>query len=102
MLTQPNLEEQTVIADTLQRPRLTMTASERLAEALLSCGFAVAVVLLWRLAPPGGFALAPALVCLLVLVLAGRCLLYTSSVTVGEATATVVGRHQGALREAAA
>jgi signal transduction histidine kinase/DNA-binding NarL/FixJ family response regulator len=72
MLTQPNLEEQTVIADTLQRPRLTMTAGERLAEALLSCGFAVAVVLLWRLAPPGGFALAPALVCLLVLVLAGR------------------------------
>ena len=72
MLTQPNLEEQTVIADTLQRPRLTMTAGERLAEALLSCGFAVAVVLMWRLAPPGGFALAPALVCLLVLVLAGR------------------------------
>src|ERR1039457_3688982 len=72
MLTQPNLEEQNGIADTLQRPRLTMTAGERPAEALLSCGFAVAVVLMWRLAPPGGFALAPALVCLLVLVLAGR------------------------------
>jgi signal transduction histidine kinase/FixJ family two-component response regulator len=72
MLPQPSFDEQAIIAETLQRPRLTMTARERLAEALLSGGFALAVVLLWLLVPPGGFAIAPALVCSLVLVLAAR------------------------------
>jgi signal transduction histidine kinase/FixJ family two-component response regulator len=72
MLPQPSLEEQDVIAETLKRPRSTMTARERLAEALLGGGFAAAVALLWLLAPPGRFALAPAVVCLLVLVLALR------------------------------
>jgi signal transduction histidine kinase/CheY-like chemotaxis protein len=70
MLTQPSLEEQAVIADTLQRRRSTLTARERLAEGLLGGGFVAAVVLLWLLAPPGRFALVPALVCLVVLELA--------------------------------
>ncbi len=72
MLPQPSLEEQDFIAETLKRPRATMTARERLAEALVGGGFAAAVALLWLLAPPGRFALAPAVVCLLVLVLALR------------------------------
>jgi signal transduction histidine kinase/CheY-like chemotaxis protein len=70
MLTQPSLEEQAVIADTLKRRRSTLTARERLAESLLGGGFVAAVVLLWLLAPPGRFALLPALVCLVVLELA--------------------------------
>jgi signal transduction histidine kinase/CheY-like chemotaxis protein len=65
-------DEQSGIADTLQRPGSTMTARERLAEGLLSGGFAVAVVLLWVWAPPGAFAVAPAVVCLLVLAVAWR------------------------------
>ena len=70
MLTQPSLDEQAVIADTLQRRRSTLTARERFAEGILAGGFAAAVVLLWLVAPPGSFALAPALVCLVVLELA--------------------------------
>ena len=72
MLPPPSLEVPDVIAETLQRPRSTMTARERLSEALVGGGFAAAVVLLWLLAPPGRFAVAPAVVCLLVLVLALR------------------------------
>ena len=56
----------------MQRSRLRMTARERFAEALLSGGFAVAAVLLWLLDPPGAFAVAPAVVCFVVLVLAWR------------------------------
>jgi signal transduction histidine kinase/CheY-like chemotaxis protein len=70
MLTQPSLEEQAVIADTLQRRRATLTARERLAEGLLGGGFVAAEVLVWLLAPPTGFSLLPALVCLVVLELA--------------------------------
>jgi signal transduction histidine kinase/ActR/RegA family two-component response regulator len=65
-------DEQSGIADALQRPGSTMTARERVAEAVLSGGFAVAVVALWVWAPPGAFAVAPAVVCLLVLAMALR------------------------------
>ena len=72
MLPSPTDEQQAVIADTLKRRRSTIVASERSAEVLLSGGFVVAVALLWLRAPPGGFAVLPAFVCLLVLVLALR------------------------------
>src|ERR1039458_9364927 len=72
MLPSPNRDEHEVIADTMQRSRLRMTARERFAEALLSGGLAVAAVLLWLLDPPGAFAVAPAVVCFVVLVLAWR------------------------------
>ena len=72
MLTPTSLEVQEFIADTMQRRRLKMSARERFAEVLLSGGFVVAVALLWRADPPGSFALAPALVCFAVLVVAGR------------------------------
>ena len=72
MLPEPSLEEQEVMAETFQRPRSMMTARERLAEAVLSGGFAAAATLLWLLAPPSSFAFVPALVCLLVLILALR------------------------------
>jgi putative nucleotidyltransferase with HDIG domain len=47
-----------------------MTPRERLAEVFVSAGFALAVVLLWLIRPPHSFALAPAALCLAVLVLA--------------------------------
>jgi len=72
MLTNPTDEQQAVIADTLRRPRVTMAARERLAEGLLSIGFVAAVALLWIFSPPGNFAIGPAVVCLLVLVVAAR------------------------------
>jgi signal transduction histidine kinase/ActR/RegA family two-component response regulator len=65
-------EEQAVLADTLQRPRLSMTVRERFAEAILSVGFILAVVLMWLRAPPGHFAVGPAVVCFVLLILAGR------------------------------
>ena len=72
MLHDPSSEEHAAIAETLQRPRSTMTAREWFAEVLLVAGFAAAVALLWQLAPPGGFDVVPSLVCLLLLVLAQR------------------------------
>ena len=63
-------EDQAVIAETFQRPHSTMTAGVRLTEGLISAGFVAAVTALWLLAPPHSFAVAPAVVCLLVLVLA--------------------------------
>ena len=72
MLPNPTDDQQAVIADTLQRLRVTMAARERLAEGLLSAVFLGAVALLWALSPPGGFAVVPAVVCLAVLVLAAR------------------------------
>jgi signal transduction histidine kinase/CheY-like chemotaxis protein len=72
MLTNPTDEQQAVIADTLRRPRVTMAARERVAEGILSIGFVVAVALIWIFSPPGSFAVGPAVVCLLVLVVAAR------------------------------
>jgi signal transduction histidine kinase/CheY-like chemotaxis protein len=72
MLAQPTIEEQAVIADTLKRSRSTLTGRERLTEVLVTVGFAGAVGLIWLLDPPHTFSFAPAIVCLLVLVLAIR------------------------------
>jgi signal transduction histidine kinase/CheY-like chemotaxis protein len=72
MLGMPSDEEQAVLADTLQRPSSTLSARERLAEAILGGCFAVAVAGLWAAAPPHGFVVGPAAACLLVLVLALR------------------------------
>ena len=72
MLPPTSLEVQDAIAETLERQRGLMSTKERLAEVFLSVGFVAAVVLLLRLDPPGGFAVAPAIICFVVLVLAGR------------------------------
>jgi signal transduction histidine kinase/ActR/RegA family two-component response regulator len=70
MLRQPSIEDDVVIAETLQRPRSPMTVRGRIAEGVVGCGFVAAVTALWLLAPPHSFAVAPAAACLLVLVLA--------------------------------
>ena len=72
MLRANSLEVQEVIADTMRRQRSSMSARERFAEIVTSVGFIAAVAALWRIDPPGSFAIAPALVCFLVLVLATR------------------------------
>jgi diguanylate cyclase (GGDEF)-like protein len=72
MLRAPSLGQHAAIADTLQRPRSPLTRRELVAEGLVGGGFALAVALLWLLAPPHAFAVAPAITCVLVLVVALR------------------------------
>jgi signal transduction histidine kinase/ActR/RegA family two-component response regulator len=72
MLPSLKSDEQSVMAETLRRPRSRMTTRERLAEGVLSCGFVAASVVLWLNVPPGSFSVGPALVCWLVLVVASR------------------------------
>jgi signal transduction histidine kinase/ActR/RegA family two-component response regulator len=72
MMRQPTIESQPVIADTLQRPHSVLTRREQLAEVVATSGFIGAVAAIWLAAPPHAFALVPALVCVVVLVLAMR------------------------------
>ncbi len=66
------LDFQEALAETLQRPRTTMTVRERVAEGILTLGFAAVVFTLWRVSPPGGIDFVPAVVCVIVLAVAGR------------------------------
>src|SRR5207342_1315304 len=59
-----------LLAETLELKRTRMSARERLLGGLTASGFAVAVMGLWLLRPPHAFAVAPALACFVVLVLA--------------------------------
>ena len=69
---QPTLEEQELLATTLQLRTSRMTPRERLAEALVDGAFVVAVAGIWWLRPPHAFGLLAAALCFLVLVLATR------------------------------
>jgi HD-GYP domain-containing protein (c-di-GMP phosphodiesterase class II) len=66
------LEEQELLAATLQRDRTSVTLLERLTEGLLALVFGLVVAGLWILDPPHSFAVWPAAVCLVVLALATR------------------------------
>ena len=72
MLGQPSAEEQAAIAETLQRPHSTMSARERLAEAVVGGGYLAAACALLLARPPHSFSILPAVVCTLVLVVALR------------------------------
>src|SRR5579863_5924946 len=72
MFRQPTPDEQEVIADTLRRQHSALTTRERAAEVFVGGGFVVAVALLWLLAPPHSIAVAPAVICTVVLVVAMR------------------------------
>src|ERR1700710_751152 len=68
----PNLEEQELLAATLQRDRTSVTASERFTEGLVAVVFGFGVAGVWILDPPHSFVVWPAGGCLVVLALATR------------------------------
>jgi putative nucleotidyltransferase with HDIG domain len=72
MALEPNLEEQQLLADTLRRDGARMTMRERSAGVLVGAGYALACAALWFAQPPHGFAIFPAALCVLVLVLCTR------------------------------
>ncbi|HUA06313.1 MAG TPA: HD-GYP domain-containing protein [Solirubrobacteraceae bacterium] len=65
----PSLTEQELLEDTLRRVATPMHRREAVATVLSIAGLAVSVTVLWSIAPPHAFALAPALICLFVLAL---------------------------------
>ncbi|HEX2703943.1 MAG TPA: histidine kinase dimerization/phospho-acceptor domain-containing protein, partial [Solirubrobacteraceae bacterium] len=72
MLDQPTLEEQAAIAATMRRPGSRMSARERIAEGIGGGAFVAAAAALWLHQPPHAFAVGPAIVCCVVLVIASR------------------------------
>jgi putative nucleotidyltransferase with HDIG domain len=72
MSLEPTLEEQELLAATLQRDKTSMSALERLVEGVVAVLFCLVVACLWHLDPPHPFAVWPAAVCLAVLALATR------------------------------
>jgi putative nucleotidyltransferase with HDIG domain len=70
MSIEPNLDEQELLEDTLRRSGSQMTNRERVWGVLAAGGLGAAIAALWAANPPGAFAVAPALACLLVLALA--------------------------------
>ena len=72
MALNPNVQEQAMVADMLHREGTRMTLRESLVEMLVGVGFVVACAVIWLLDPPGTFAVAPALLCLAVLVVASN------------------------------
>jgi putative nucleotidyltransferase with HDIG domain len=68
----PSLEQQELLADTFRREGAHMPVRERVSEALIAAGFMVAATGIWWLYPPHPFALIPAGLCLVVMVLATR------------------------------
>jgi len=72
MSIEPTLEEQKLLADTLQRRHSRIGTRERVAMAVTSTAFALAVAGIWLIHPPHGLAVVPAALCVLVLALATR------------------------------
>src|SRR5215475_2074674 len=72
MALNPNVEEQAMVAEVLSREGTGMTLRESVVEGMAAVGFVVACAGIWRLDPPGTFSLAPALLCLAVLVVASN------------------------------
>jgi putative nucleotidyltransferase with HDIG domain len=72
MALNPNVEEQAMVADVLSREGTQMPLRETLMEVLVSVGFVLACAGIWLIDPPGAFAVAPALLCLAVLVVASN------------------------------
>jgi HD-GYP domain-containing protein (c-di-GMP phosphodiesterase class II) len=70
MALDPNLEEQALLAETLERADSGMTPREHVAEALVGVGFILLIATLSWLRPPENVHVAPALVCVLVMALA--------------------------------
>jgi putative nucleotidyltransferase with HDIG domain len=69
MSTELTVEDQELLESTLRRGASRMTRREILAATLSALGLAAAVAGVWAIRPPGPFAVGPALLCLVVLVL---------------------------------
>jgi putative nucleotidyltransferase with HDIG domain len=69
MSLEPSLEDQALLEETLHRAGLGMTGRELLWSALSAAGLVAAVAVLWAIDPPHGFSIAPAVACLVVLVI---------------------------------
>ncbi|HUJ35598.1 MAG TPA: HD-GYP domain-containing protein [Solirubrobacteraceae bacterium] len=67
---EPSFDEQELLAESLKRDSSRMSARERVAGALIGAAFAAAVIALWTVHPPTGFAAGPALLGLMVLLVA--------------------------------
>jgi putative nucleotidyltransferase with HDIG domain len=70
MAHEPTLEEQQLLADTFRLAATRASAREWQAELLVGAGFGVAVLAIWWIRPPHAFALVPAALSLIVMVLA--------------------------------
>ena len=68
----PNLEEQELLAAPFRRPDCRLPARETVVEILVGLAFVITAAWIWRTEPPPSFAVAPAVLCLVVLVLAER------------------------------
>jgi putative nucleotidyltransferase with HDIG domain len=66
------LEDQEVLAETYVRASAPLGDRERVAEGLVASAFAAAAVAIWLVRAPGSFELVPALLCMVVMVLATR------------------------------
>ncbi len=85
---EPSFEDQELLADTVERQGTRISPREVVTSALLAAAFAGAVVGLWLLRPPHAFAVVPAAVTVLVLVLA---MLVWFDTPFGQAPATQLG-----------
>ena len=72
MALDPNLEQQELLADTLQRPKTAMSKRTLGIETAVALAFAGAVAALWAIDPPHSFTVLPAAACVVVLALATR------------------------------
>jgi putative nucleotidyltransferase with HDIG domain len=67
---EPSFEEQELLAESVKREHSRMDGRDRVAVTIIGAAFFAALAGLWALEPPHSFPIVPALVCLLVLVLA--------------------------------
>ncbi len=70
MALDPTVEEQELLAGTLQREHNALSARERISGAVAGGGFILAAAALWVLSPPGPFPVGTALLCAAVLIAA--------------------------------
>ena len=77
MFIEPSQEEQLLEDTLLHRERARLSARERLSGVVSLTAFAAVTTVLWRISPPAAFALAPAILCTLLLALAVRVRFFT-------------------------
>jgi HD-GYP domain-containing protein (c-di-GMP phosphodiesterase class II) len=68
----PSFEQQEHLADELRRPQESMTAAERIGEAVTAGTFLLAAAAIWIVDPPHSFRVWPALLCIALLAIATR------------------------------